>query len=505
MTELTPPPTQESAFHGQSIPLVRAKPAHQALFPYFLVFLGTLLVVGIAGYWWMNSPMRTKRDAEKADALKAQITKEFEAEMLRRDQARQLQEQEEELAEQRAEHARVAERADLLLAKVDEIAAAMAESRDLRASLDHSTAGKEIAASGPLLAQYMRVGEEQARISYPAEAVRERVEPLADRSRKIAAGSSVATAPSEELIGKIAVDIEEADRTLRAQKQVNETVHAIIAQAEADDISAADVDLAKAMALLAERRKQEELEILTAAAAKGEALTKTQLTELAEQKAGELGAVRLEAAKKQHDLEIAAEKERRDAEIEALRQRHEEELRGEKERHEKELALLKQQQEEKNAQLEGEIRVSEAAADATKSEKELEAERIAAETEKSRLRAKAKTAEVASALAPFLGKGYWQPGRAQAENIDPVPVSLSAIQATGALNATPSGLHRLYMLGADPKNDHGARWPEKERGVGHGADAWLRNKPSAVATARKAQELLNELGTTLVELGMLAP
>ena len=45
MNELDPNKPQESAFHGQSIPLVQAKPAHQALFPYFLVALGTLLVV----------------------------------------------------------------------------------------------------------------------------------------------------------------------------------------------------------------------------------------------------------------------------------------------------------------------------------------------------------------------------------------------------------------------------------------------------------------------------
>jgi hypothetical protein len=504
MTEFDPTKPQESAFHGQSIPLVQAKPAHQALFPYFLAVLGTLLVVGVAGYWWVNSPMKAERDAEKAEAWKTQLTKEFEAEQLRRDQVRQLQEQEEQIAEQRAEHARLAERADLLLAKVGDFEAAMTEWKELRTSLDHSSAGKEIAASGPLLAQYMRVEEEQERLSYPADSVRERVEPVAERSRKVAAGGSLAAAPSDELIGKIAVDLEEADRALRAQKEVNETVRTLIAQAEADDVPAADVDLAKAMALLAERRKQEELRILTEAAAKGEALTQAQLAELAEQKAGELGAVRLEAAKKQHDLEIEAERLRRDEDNEALRLRYEEELRGEKERHEKELALLKQQIEEKNAQLEGEIRVSEASAEAKKSEKELEAERIAAETEKNRLREKAKTREVATALAPFIGKGYWQPGRA-VPGRDAAGISLTAIKAEGALDPSPTGMRQLYHIGANPKNDRPGGWSPEDRMVGKPLEAWLKNKPGARDTARKAQDILLELGDILVEVGLLSP
>src|SRR5688572_30878363 len=77
MTEMKPS-TQESAFHGQSIPLVQAKPAHQALFPYFLVVLGTLLVVGLAGYLWINSGMRAEMESKRLDIEREKMAKEFD-------------------------------------------------------------------------------------------------------------------------------------------------------------------------------------------------------------------------------------------------------------------------------------------------------------------------------------------------------------------------------------------------------------------------------------------
>jgi hypothetical protein len=151
-----------------------------------------------------------------------------------------------------------------------------------------------------------------------------------------------------------------------------------------------------------------------------------------------------------------------------------------------------------------EVQVTEASASKAQSEKELEAKKIADATEKERLRAKAKTTEVATALAPFLGSGYWQPGHAQ-KGVDAGPVSLSAIKAAGALTQTRQGVRELYNLGANPHNDRSAGWPPADRLVGKPLDQWYKNKDSARDTAKKAQDLLLELGDTLVELGLLAP
>ena len=63
----------------------------------------------------------------------------------------------------------------------------------------------------------------------------------------------------------------------------------------------------------------------------------------------------------------------------------------------------------------------------------------------------------------------------------------------------------LYHLGANPSNDRQGTWAKEDRLVGKPLEAWLKNKPGARDTARKAQDLLIELGDILVEVGLLAP
>jgi hypothetical protein len=259
--------------------------------------------------------------------------------------------------------------------------------------------------------------------------------------------------------------------------------------------------LVEAIELRVQRAEQARLQALAEAEDRGRKDAEERLRALAEQKVKENTDIEVDAATRAFDQQQDTIKRLHDQRHLAQQAQDEEQVRILTAQLDKEIAELRG----KASLAEAEIKVTEAAAAAKQSQKQLEAERIAQETEKNRLREKAKSSDVAQALAPFFGKGYWQPGNTKANSIDPLPVSLSAIQGTGALTATPAGLHQLYMIGANPKIGRSGAWPEKERGVGHGDDAWLRNKPSAVATARKAQELLIELGPTLVELGLLAP
>src|SRR5262245_20275062 len=206
MTETMPRLPDESAFHGQAMPLVRARPAHQALFPYFLVSLGTLLVVGIAGYWWMNSAARAELEAKKLDAVKLQLKGEFEAEQLRRDQELKLKRQDQQLGEQRAAHAHLAERAELALTEVNARAAAQQEWNELNASVKNGASGRDIAANHTLLAQYTVLDQNQSSNVYNPAAVRDRIAPIEARSRKISAGNEVEAAPSPDLVAKIDSD-----------------------------------------------------------------------------------------------------------------------------------------------------------------------------------------------------------------------------------------------------------------------------------------------------------
>jgi len=483
------PSSQESAFHGQGIPLVKGKPAHQALFPYFLTALGTLLVVGVGGYFWQRSPARAQDDVLKAEARVAQILKEYEAKQVARDKQLELERQEQLLAEYRGAHSRLADRAGGVLAKIDEFEAARGEWNELRASLNHTGFGREIAGSASLLTKFTRIENEQARIDYAPESSRERVGPIADRSRKIAAGSAVAAPPSVELGEELALDLKEVNDALAAQKQTIGALRALLSEAAKDDLPPAAVELEEAIALRDEQFQKQQSDIY----AEAEARRQAEQLELDEKKAEAETAAMLEAEKQRHQ-----------ADLESLRQKNEEALRGLKEQYDKELALLKEQLAGKVAAIEGEIRVAEASTAAKKSEKELEAERIALEAEKQRLREKCRSPEVANALAPFIGKGYWQPGKAE-PGLDPGPVSFTAIQAAGALDQTVRGARELYFLGANPKNDRPGVWPDNERLAGFPDEKWLKNKPAARERAVKAQAFLIELGPTLVELGLLAP
>jgi len=103
---------------------------------------------------------------------------------------------------------------------------------------------------------------------------------------------------------------------------------------------------------------------------------------------------------------------------------------------------------------------------------------------------RARSAEVALALGPFL-----EPGYAQLDNTfsaDPLPFSYAQLIATGALAAEPEGWRTLYKIGSSRRDRSRTRWP---------ADPDAED----LVAAQRAQELLQELGPALVEIGVLRP
>lgn len=152
----------------------------------------------------------------------------------------------------------------------------------------------------------------------------------------------------------------------------------------------------------------------------------------------------------------------------------------------------------------GEIEAERARADAEAREQKAksEVEATKAATEKERLRKKARSPEVARSLAVFLEKGYKQPKAIQgtflAFDSTPraQPVSYLRLKTLGALDDSEKGLGVLAWVAGNFQNDR-TKWRFDAR-----PDGWPADTRELV---RKAQELLRELGPTLVEEGLLAP
>ncbi|RIK66087.1 MAG: hypothetical protein DCC65_10710 [Planctomycetota bacterium] len=126
------------------------------------------------------------------------------------------------------------------------------------------------------------------------------------------------------------------------------------------------------------------------------------------------------------------------------------------------------------------------------------------EADKTLDRQRCEDPEVKRLLAPFLAQGKYQPGMNRDEMLtaDTKAISLSRLRAFGALEPTSNGIQKLLEVATNkhlnrPMDTTRPRWGYKPR---------LRdNKPEAVDEIKKAQQLLIELGPTMVELGLLAP
>ncbi|MFO1458705.1 MAG: hypothetical protein U1G08_04800 [Verrucomicrobiota bacterium] len=117
------------------------------------------------------------------------------------------------------------------------------------------------------------------------------------------------------------------------------------------------------------------------------------------------------------------------------------------------------------------------------------------EARKVKLRAKAKEPRVQAKLAPFTTPGYWQ---INGSSYTKAPLSYKALLHAGALAETTDGLQRLVEIGF-------YRW-DKDRPRWHfrfdNTKGWQKTS-SEREMVTEVQQLLIELGPTLVELGYL--
>lgn len=139
-------------------------------------------------------------------------------------------------------------------------------------------------------------------------------------------------------------------------------------------------------------------------------------------------------------------------------------------------------------------------ADKHKEEAAAAAERQRLENEK--LLARARSTEVQATLAPFLHKRDVQPQKSGGGSVrfqstfESKPMSLSALKGMGALDESVEGLKWLARVGGNRKLSQ-PRW-----GVYSQPGNWSEGDKRLLT---EAQQLLRELGPTLVEAGLLSP
>lgn len=143
--------------------------------------------------------------------------------------------------------------------------------------------------------------------------------------------------------------------------------------------------------------------------------------------------------------------------------------------------------------------------------KEMEAAREAAlvkakgEEEKTRRIALVKSPEMLELLAPFISKGFWQPGMKAVSGgraSDWKPISFGLLQQHGALQKSNDGLQTLLFCGTSfhhfapyDRNRPRWNWPNK----------LPRLSPGQRERLERARAFLNEHGALLVEIGLLSP
>ena len=126
------------------------------------------------------------------------------------------------------------------------------------------------------------------------------------------------------------------------------------------------------------------------------------------------------------------------------------------------------------------------------------------EATRTKLRQRASDPAVQAALAPLITPGFWTPGAGTGpyKVIEKKPMSLSEIQAAGALNPDANGLRALVRIACYNRNDR-PRWDDI---VTHNtAPSGFQRDPARVALAAERQKILSEVAPVLVEMKLLEP
>jgi hypothetical protein len=126
------------------------------------------------------------------------------------------------------------------------------------------------------------------------------------------------------------------------------------------------------------------------------------------------------------------------------------------------------------------------------------------EATRTKLRQRASDPSVQAALAPLITPGFWTPaaGTGPYKVIEKKPMSLSELQAAGALNPDANGLRALVRIACYNRNDR-PRWDDI---VTHNtAPSGFQRDPARVALAAERQKILIEVAPVLVEMKLLEP
>jgi hypothetical protein len=132
-------------------------------------------------------------------------------------------------------------------------------------------------------------------------------------------------------------------------------------------------------------------------------------------------------------------------------------------------------------------------AKALQAEQDRESARVAAELEKKRLIEKAQRADIQNALASFLTPGNLQPK--DKFTVEKQPISYSGLQAAGALQPDLPGILALQHIAVNPRDKIRPRMHKGRP----------KFEPEVFTLYKHTQDLLIELGPTLVDLGLLSP
>jgi len=173
---------------------------------------------------------------------------------------------------------------------------------------------------------------------------------------------------------------------------------------------------------------------------------------------------------------------------------HEAAVARQKEAYEQNMADLRKELAEKKAQRQ----VQDAGTEAVAKQGNIDAEKV-------KLLAEAKDPAIQRLLAPLLAKGFTQPGQRE-RTLEATPVSFRAIQATGALDRSDDGLFMLAKMCSVRMAGKGSTYTNKnwDRPTWGFPNDWRQWTNEQRQQLLKAQDAINRLGPTLVELGMLA-
>ncbi|HKQ47590.1 MAG TPA: hypothetical protein VJZ71_05945 [Phycisphaerae bacterium] len=190
-------------------------------------------------------------------------------------------------------------------------------------------------------------------------------------------------------------------------------------------------------------------------------------------------------------------REARRAELAALRAEFEAEIKRRDAESQRLLAEANRIHADEIAQLRRELKIASAKRQAEDVRAEIEKQDVlnAADHEKKKQRCHA--AEVKQLLAPFLAEGYTQPGSVE-QQYNKLPISYSKLVSSGALNPDRHGLCQLLGVVTWKGDKVRPRWKMSGRN-------FEQLSPEEIERTKKVQQLLIELGPTLVEEKLLSP